>query len=331
MNQTRPVVTVTLGSMGPKELFADILNPVSELHFLDAIENPSEQLRVLAKTTCLLGFRPSTELPEAAWQYASNWRFIQLISAGAEQMEFGHLRPDTLVACNAGAYGKPMAEHVLAMALGLEKKLLQNHRLLEKGEFNQWETTGTLDGKVCGVLGFGGIGKESAKWLRLLGMRIHAINSTGKTTEEVDFIGTLNDLEQVMRAADLLLISLPHTRRTDNLLGSRELAWLKPTAKVINVARGSILDEEAFYLFLKNHPQAAAGIDAWWIEPVFHGKFGMNFPFLELPNVLGSPHNSARTPGAMPTAMRQAAQNVADFIAGKPLIGVLKWDAQGLL
>lgn len=331
MNQAKPVVTVTLGKMGPKEIFAEVLEPVSSLYFLHEIEDPAEQLRILAETSCLLSFQPSSEIPAHAWQVDNKLKFVQLISAGADQVEFGQLPAKCVVACNAGAYAKPMAEHVLAMALCLQKKLLPNHRLLEQGEFNQWATTGTLEGKTCAVLGFGGIGKASAKLLRLLGMRIQAINTSGTTEEEVDFIGTLDDLERVMKSADLLLISLPQTRSTEKLLGNKELAWLKPDAMVINVARGSILDEAAFYDYLKNNPESTAGIDAWWKEPVLHGEFGMDYPFLELPNVLGSPHNSARIPGAMPAAMKRAAQNVADFLAGNPIIGELHWNEKGLI
>ena len=99
---------------------------------------------------------------------------------------------------------------------------------------------------------------------------------------------------------------------------------MKPDAILVNVARGAILDEEALYNHVKSHPTFLVGIDAWWTEPFLYGQFRMEYPFLELPNVLGSPHNSGMVSNVLLGAAQQAAENVKHLLKGEKVIGIAR-------
>jgi phosphoglycerate dehydrogenase-like enzyme len=250
--------------------------------------------------------------------------FVQLLSAGADQVPFEDVAETTVVASNVGAYAEPMAEHVMAMALALARRLPQKHAELARGEFHQWPATRSLDGAGMGILGFGGIGKATARLARAFGMRIQAVNTSGRTDEPVEFVGTLADLDAVLAAVDVLVIALPLTRQTRGMIGVRELSLMRPDAILVNVARGVIVDQAALYEHLRTHPDFMAGIDAWWSEPFGQGEFKTDHPFFELPNLLGSPHNSAIVPGIELKAARRAAANVARHLRGEPVAGLVR-------
>jgi phosphoglycerate dehydrogenase-like enzyme len=230
---------------------------------------------------------------------------VQLLSAGVEHVPFERLPAEVLVAANAGGYADAMAEHVLAMALALMKRLPQNHAAMRRGEFDDETPNATLRGSVVGVLGWGGIGQASARLFQALGARIEPYRRG-------------DDLDAVLASADVLVISLPLTRATRGLIGARELGLMKPAAILVNVGRGAIVDEDALYAHLRANPAFSAGIDTWWDEPPAGEPFAPRLPFLDLPNVLGSPHNSGTTAESLADATRRAAENVARHLRGEP-------------
>ena len=187
-----------------------------------------------------------------------------------------------------------------------------------------WKPVLTLDGAVCVVLGFGGIGKATAHLMRAFGARIHAVNTSGRTNEPVEFAGTLADLDQELAAADVLVIALPLTRATRGLIGARELALTKPAAILVNVGRAAIVDDRALYEHLRDQPDFCAGLDAWWHEPGPGSAFSTEYPFFDLPNLIGSPHNSGVTDGALQVGAVKAAENVRRFLRGEGVTGVVR-------
>src|SRR6266446_4262631 len=322
MEEQNIVVTFTT-SPEEKALFLEILGSEASLNFLGEIP-PTQREQVLEGATILLAWNFPREIGQEDYPHLQQVKFVQLLSAGADHMPFADLPSHMLVASNPGAYATPMAEHVLAMTLALAKRLLVENQKLKNGEFDQFTPNRLLAGMTAGILGFGGIGRATARLMRAFGMKIYAINTGGSSPEPTEFIGTLRDIEHVLRESDVVVISLPLTRATRGLIGKEQLAWMKADAILVNVARGAIIDEEALYNHVKNHPTFLVGIDAWWTEPFLHGTFRMEYPFLELPNVLGSPHNSAVVSHVLEDAARQAAENVKHFLKGEKVLGIAR-------
>ena len=286
---------------------------------------PDDEVReVLGQADVLLGWHLGEELPVGTLQDSARLRFVQLLSAGADSVDYAALPERLLLASNVGAYAQPMAEYVMAVTLALARRLPQRHAEMARGEFGMWKPVLTLDGAVCVILGFGGIGKATARMMRAFGARIHAVNTSGASSEPTDFIGTLADLDQVLAEADVLVVALPLTRATRGLIGARELALMKPEAILVNVGRAAIVEEQALYEHLRDHPDFCAGLDAWWHEPGPGSAFSTEYPFFDLPNMIGSPHNSGVTDGALQVGVRMAAENVRRFLRGEAVIGVVR-------
>src|SRR2546426_3221879 len=322
MNKQHIVVTFNAPPQ-QKALLLELLGSEASLTFFN--ELPSAQRdRALQEANVLLSWNFPREIQPADYPHLQQVSFIQLLSAGADHMPFADLPPHLLVASNPGAYAAPMAEHVMAMTLALAKRLLVEDQKLRNGEFDQFTPNRALAGMTAGILGFGGIGRATARLMRAFGMKIYAINTSGTSPEPTDFLGTLHDLEHMLRESDVVVISLPLTKATRGLIGKEQLAWMKADAILVNVARGAILDEEALYNHVKSHSAFLVGIDAWWTEPFLHGTFRMEYPFLELPNVLGSPHNSAVVSHVLEDAARQAAENVKHFLKGEKVMGIAR-------
>lgn len=319
-----PRVLVTFSpSAEMRRVIEDQVGALATVAFLPQAAG-GERADAIASADAVLAWNLANELDgPGAPERLESAGLLQLLSAGVDRVPFDRLPPEVPVASNAGAYAEPMAEHVLAMALALAKRLPQNHDGLARGAFDQETMNLAVRGSVVGILGFGGIGQASAELFQAFGARIHAINRSGKTDRPVEFIGTPADLDALLSVADVLVISLPLTRHSRGLIGRRELSLMKPTAILVNVARAAIIDEDDLYEHLRVNPGFSAGIDTWWQEPLGHGSFQTHRPFLELLNVVGSPHNSGLTPGALLEGARRAAANVARFLRGEPVTGLV--------
>lgn len=295
------------------------LPPDVDYLYLEGVE-PDRRATVIADADAIVTFRPRDELDDAAFEALHTDQIVQTTSAGVDHFPLDRLPDGIVLQSNAGAYAEPIAEHVLAMYLALTKRLRIEHRKLQEGTFDQFRPTLRVDGSTCGIFGFGEIGTASASLLQSVGVTIRAINRSGAAEESVEFLGTPDDLEDVLRQSDGVVISAPLTPETRGVIDREKLRWLADDAILINVARGELIDQQALYDHLQANPEFRAGIDTWWNEPARDEAFAPEYPFLDLPNVVGSPHNSAQVPGINERGLERAAANaVKALTTGNPI------------
>ncbi len=309
------VVVYELEANG-RQIVRDALGGAAEAIYLPDLDDAG-RADALRKADAVLA-RTTRELRQGEIALLQDVRLVQFINAGIDFVPLAEMPDGVLVATNGGAYAEPMAEHAIAMGLAAAKRLLVEHAALARGEFNQFHRNRMLAGGVCGILGFGGIGVATARLARGLGMRVHAINRRGRSDEPTDWIGAPDQLDALLEVSDVLVICTPLTPATLGMIGAPQLARMKQDAILVNVARGEIVDERALYERLTAHPKFTACIDAWWIEPIRHGTFRMDQPFMALPNVIGSPHNSAAAiSGTGAVGLQRAIANIRRALAGE--------------
>jgi len=270
----------------------------------------------LGAATALLCRNTGKELFPGEAQCLDGVKLVQFINSGLDFVRLSEIPSHVPIASNKGAYAQPMAEHGMAMALAASKRLFVEHRALQRAEFNMFTPNKLLAGGVCGILGLGGVGQAIAPLARAFGMKVHAINRRGVAGVQVDRIGTPENLHELLRASDVLFLCAPLTGRTHHVIGASELALMKPDAILVNLARADLIDEAALYAHLVARPGFFACIDTWWLEPSRNGVFATTTPVLELPNVIGSPHNSASVPGSLDAALRASARNIRRLLDG---------------
>lgn len=284
--------------------------------------DPDRRADAVAEADALLSWSPDEELG-AAFGDLSAEHVLQLVTAGVDHLPLDRFPDGLTVLSNAGAYAEPMAEHILAMYLALSKRLLVEHRNLQAGEFNQFRPNKWVRGSTCGIVGYGGIGQAAARLLKRLDVSIMAINRSGEADEPAEFLGTPDDLGHVLSESDGVVLAAPLTEETRGMIAREQLQRMPDDGFLINVARGELVVQRDLYEHLEANPDFQAGLEAWWIEPVRHGEFDLEYPLLDLPNVLGCPHNSAQVPDIRERGHRQAVESVVAALEGRPPANVV--------
>ncbi len=292
-----------------------------ELCWMDQL-GPQERLEAMDGADCLLAGMMTKELSDQEKASLDKVSMTQILSAGAEHLNFDLIPPGVQICSNVGGWAKPMAEHGLAMALCCTRQLIPQKIDLAQGVYKgrDYELRSLQDMKML-ILGYGGIGRACAKTFRAMGCSIAALGRTAPQDGDLEEAYSIDQLMEALPQADLVLLALPSTLETREIIGAKELAAMRDDAILINLARGALIQKEALLEHLRQHPRFFAAIDAWWEE----GRhFPAQDPLVALPNVVASAHNSNRTPQAALMALDSAIDNVLRFLEGQPLKGLVR-------
>jgi phosphoglycerate dehydrogenase-like enzyme len=252
-------------------------------------------------------------------------RWIHSPAAGVGGMLFPETieRPVTITN-SRGMSAETMAEHVLAVALALFRRLPMAFESQQRCEWAQ-DTIGlagnrSIAGARVLVIGLGAIGAAAARRLAALGAIVTGIrrNVSAPPVDGVSEVLAPERLHDLLPAADVVIVSAPHTRQTRHLIGSRELEAMSPTAILINVSRGQLIDEAALAEALRHRRIEAAALDVFEHEPL-----PVESPLWALPNVLITPHTSGFRPDHWDAAVAIFAENLRRYESGRELINVV--------
>ncbi|MDA4112026.1 MAG: 2-hydroxyacid dehydrogenase [Thaumarchaeota archaeon] len=253
----------------------------------------------------------------------SGLKLIQSTRAGVDVLDFRKIPPNVLVCGNIGAYGEQMAEHVFGMVLYFARNIGKSDLELKQGDWEIPTDSIFLKGKTMVLIGAGGIGKAVASIASCFGMKTIGVNSTGKSLPNFDEVVSIEKLDEVLVKADVTVVSLPLTVKTFHLIDKQKLRAMKRNSILVNVARGFIIDELALFQHLKENPSFKCALDVWWWYPKQGEKFSQKFPFFDLPNFLGTPHDSGVVPETEELALLGAIENIGRFVRNDELKGVM--------
>lgn len=286
-------------------------------------------IELLKDAEVLVGTDFTTEMGEVV----SSLKAILVPAAGVDRIDPLAV-PDGCQVTNAYAHEAPIAEWVMACAVALDHELLKSERTFRAGSWEMWPSRHgsyrELMGRTFGIIGLGAIGKRVAKLASAYDMNVIAVGRRADQAEEAEALGIgywhgSDGLKKVMAESDFVLVSTPLNQHTTGLIGEGELSLMKPTAYIINPARGHIIDEDALYEALESGQIAGAAVDTWYEYPVSSDDLPRpsKRPFWELDNVIMTPHHSGATEGTRTRRAKVVAENIDRLNRGEPLLNVV--------
>ncbi|MGW0592605.1 phosphoglycerate dehydrogenase [Streptosporangium sp. NPDC002607] len=306
MNKPVVLVAEELSEAGLAVLGADF-----EVRHTDGADR-AQFLPALADVDALI-VRSATQVDAEAIAHAPKLRVVARAGVGLDNVDVEASTKAGVMVVNAPTSNiTSAAEHTVALILASARNVAQAHSALKGGEWKRSKYTGVeLDEKVVAILGLGKIGQLVAQRLQPFGVELIAYDPYLQPARAAQMGVRLVTLEEALREADFITVHLPKSKETIGLIGDRELHAVKPNVRLINVARGGIIDENALYSAIKEGRVAGAGIDVFPKEPV------TDSPLFELDQVVVTPHLGASTHEAQEKAGTQVARSVKLALAGE--------------
>jgi len=294
----------------------DVVKAVQDrhnIHILDYDQPLPPQFKGIDAVIDHGGSAGTREMVDAA----TDARLWQILGTGFDHfdLEYWKTKGIPIANCPGQFSAVALAECAMMFILMLTRQYPVARAVLDKGELYEPMAL-ELEGVKLGLIGFGASGIELARRAKPFGMEILAIDIREVSAAEreefgLSFVGTPDDLEKVVAESDILSLHLHLNSETHHIIDARMLGLMKPTAHIINVARGALIDEEALTQALLDGTIGGAGIDAYSQEPP-----DLTSPFFGLSNVIATPHTAGVTDGTSRKRAQCAADNVDRIAAG---------------
>lgn len=313
---TRTVVVIQGASCADDLPGIAAIEPDAELRFAGSVDKLE---KMLPGAEVLLGWSFSDASLESVWPYADSLRWISWTGAGVDAVLFPELVESDVVLTNArGVYDRAMAEYVLGLILCFAKRFPETVHYQSERRW-QHRLSEVILGKRALIVGVGSIGREIARLLEKAGLHVEGVGRRARA-DDADFVTvhSRDNLDVALGEADYVVLIVPLTDESRGMFGSAQLRAMKPTARLINLARGAVLDEPALVEALREKTIAGAALDVTATEPLPEAS-----PLWSMPNVIISPHMSGDFIGYPEVLVSAFIDNFRRYRAGKPLENVV--------
>jgi phosphoglycerate dehydrogenase-like enzyme len=273
-------------------------------------------MQMVRQAEVIFGFRfPLEWLDEAP-----HLKWVQLASAGSDHMQrlgIFERRPDLVVTTASGVHEIPISEHIVAMLLHFARGFHKAVRNQAEGKWERYKAEEAA-GKTALLVGYGPIARRTANLLGALGMRVLSVRASIAEQqpgfEAVERFYPPEELNDVLAESDYVIVAAPRTPRTEGMIGREQFSAMKPSAVIINISRGALIDEGALVEALQDGTIGGAALDVFAQEPLPETS-----PLWAMPNVLITPHVSGSNPHYDRRVTDLFVDNLGRYLNGEPL------------
>ena len=263
----------------------------------------------IAGAEIVINIRSSTRFTENVFRQSPDLRLLSLWGTGTDNVDLAAaVRYEVTVTNTPGVSAFSIAEHALALMLAVARRIPHLDAEVRQGRWPRGQAA-QMHGKTLGIIGLGAVGRQFARLGAGIGMRV--IAWTMHPDPALGF--ELVPLDDLFRLSDVVSVHLRLSGETRGFLGTRELEKMKPSAILINTARGPIVDQQALLEALTAGRIAGAGLDVFDVEPLPTGH-----SLTHLENVVLTPHSAGVTPEALEAGLQLSIDNVWNFLGGRP-------------
>lgn len=276
-------------------------------------ESKGELIDRMRGAVAAINVRAYSKFDDDVFAALPELKFLTVMGTGTDNIDLqAAARRGIVVSNTPTAPTVSVAEFTVALLLAVTKHIVPMHDALVRGEWKHIPGI-ELRGKTFGFIGLGIIAAEVAPVVRALGMRLVGWSLTHDPARAERLGVELREMDDVLRESDVVSLHLRASPRTAKIVGARELGLMRPSAYLINTARGAVVDERALYEALKDRRIAGAAIDVYQQEPLPAAS-----PLLTLDNVLVTPHVAWVTDGGIDRMARHPVENILAFLSGAP-------------